>query len=65
MDVLIANDGATATVTGETDDGEAFVDAWLLGVLSVQDVGRVTVTSEVIEDFTKAAGEKGLQVELV
>lgn len=61
-DVTVDRDGAVARISGESDDGVSFVDAWLLGVLSVEDSGRVTVTSEVVDELTRAAVATGLQV---
>lgn len=62
-DVQITLDAATAAVTGETEDGEEFVDAWALGVLTVEDYGRITVTAEVLGDLRKAAAARQLSVE--
>jgi hypothetical protein len=62
IDVQIDKHGATASVIGHTDDGIAFADAWLLGVLSVEDAGEVTITREVIEDVSEAARTRGLTV---
>lgn len=59
-DIRITKDGALATVSGETEDGIAFVDAWILGVLSVEDAGRLTLTSEAVTDLTAAAAREGL-----
>lgn len=62
MDVQVKIDGQRATVTGETDQGEEFVEAWLLGVLAVEDFARVTITSEFVGDLRRAAAEQGLTV---
>jgi hypothetical protein len=61
-DILIGLYGATARVTGESEAGEEFVDAWILGVLSVQDYGRVTITAEVALELARAARECDLRV---
>jgi hypothetical protein len=61
-DVQIDKHGATASVIGHTDDGIAFADAWLLGVLSVEDAGEVTITREVLEEVREAAELRGLSV---
>lgn len=62
-DVRITQTEATATVEGNTDAGEAFVDSWIHGVLSVADVGCITVSAEVLGDLRKEATEVGLTVE--
>lgn len=51
-----------ATVEGETEEGVAFVDSWILGVLSVEDLGRITVTAEVVGEVSAEAGRIGLLV---
>lgn len=62
-DVQIKDEGPFALVVGDTEAGEEFVDSWGLGVLSVEDLGRVTVTSEVTGQLAAAAQERGLRVE--
>jgi hypothetical protein len=64
-DVRIQVDGATATVEGDTDAGVEFVDSWLLGVLTVEDAGRVTITSEAVNDLRYAARKCEITVEEV
>lgn len=59
-DLRIILDGPVADVTGETPEGERFVDAWVLGVLAVQDSGRITVTSEVVGQVEAHAATQGL-----
>lgn len=61
--VEIEEETGRATVVGGTPQGEEFIDAWGFGVLSVEDVGRVTVTREVVNDLADAAVESGLVVE--
>lgn len=63
-DVRVLVDGAVATVEGDTEAGVEFVDSWLLGVLTVLDAGRVTITSEAVNDLRHTAAERGITVEV-
>jgi hypothetical protein len=62
-DLILSPSDAITHVNGNTDDGDEFVDAWVLGTLEVVDSGHIVVTNEVVAEMEAAAVSNGLVVE--
>lgn len=58
MELII--EGERVTVTGNTPEGDEFIDAWAGAILEVIDSGRIVIPREVVSEFTAAAD--GMQI---